>query len=262
MRLNEMNTSSLKIKQSLLLGLLAVGIAVPVTSFAVPTYSITGTVRDFRDTHPDFEGAIGGLETGIVKSTLGADGKPVWSGAGDSSSQYSTEANFNQWYNDVAGVNTSASYTIDLSDTDGDGIFTYSSNSFFPIDGELFGNEGRSHNYHFTYELNTAFTYAGGETFSFTGDDDVWVFINDELVVDLGGVHGAESGSIDLDSLGLTAGDDYTLDLFFAERHTVASNFRMETSLKLTTPEPTPAPGVLALLSLGLIGLGFSRKRK
>lgn len=111
-----------------------------------------------------------------------------------------------------------------------------------------------SHNYHFTYEINTKFTYSGGETFSFTGDDDLWVFIDDELVIDLGGVHGALSSSVSLDSLGLTVGNDYTLDLFFAERHTSASNFKIETSLLLETV-PVPDGGSSAILIL--IGAGM-----
>ena len=239
--------------------LMAIAVAAPPAAFAVPSLNLTGTIRDFNDTHPDFEGAIGGVETGIVNTTLGADGKPVWSGTGDLSVQFSNEANFNQWYRDVAGVNLSTAHTISLTDADNDGIFTFASSSFFPIDGQLFGNQGRVHNYHFTYELNTAFTYTGGETFSFTGDDDVWVFINDELVVDIGGVHGAASGAVDLDTLGLTLGNNYSLDLFFAERHTVASNFRMETSILLQT---VPEPSILALLGMGLLGVGFIRRRR
>ena len=53
---------------------------------------------------------------------------------------------------------------------------------------------------------------------------------------DLGGVHPAITGSVDLDAaaaaLGIVAGNTYDFDLFFAERHLVASNFRIDTSIE------------------------------
>lgn len=256
-----MNLTSLrKLKKTFLISLVAACVATPAIGFAAPTsLDLTGTIRDFNDTHADFEGLILGHETDVVKSTLGLDGKPDWNGP--NSAQFSNAANFNEWYNDTAGVNLSKSHTISLTDPDSDGVFTFADSSFFPVDGDLFGNQGRSHNYHFTFELHSEFTYTGGETFSFTGDDDVWVFINNELVVDLGGVHGAINGSVDLDTLGLTTGTNYDFDLFFAERHTSASNFRMDTSIALTST-PMPEPGILALLSLGLVGIGVTRRSR
>ena len=196
------------------------------------TIALTGTLRDFHASHPDFEYVLGD-DRGLVEQALGSDGKPVYAGGAGTSTTNGQEA-FDQWFRDVPGVNESKSYTITLERTTGS-VFTYDNQEFFPLDGELFGNEGLEHNYHFTYQIHTTFKYEGGERFKFTGDDDLFVFINGQLAIDLGGVHGAESDEADLDGLkgqlGITAGETYALDFFFAERHTTQSTFRIDTTI-------------------------------
>ena len=180
------------------------------TSAQAASINLTGTIRDFSQSHADMQYRIA-TDRGIVESTLGADGKPVYAGGPNGTATTTGQENFDQWYRDVDGVNQSTDFSITLDNTitPDSNVYTYTNSSFFPIDNQLGGNEGMAHNYYFTYELESKFTYQGGETFSFRGDDDVWVFIDDQLVVDIGGVHGPQSGSVNLDTLGLTSGEDY-----------------------------------------------------
>jgi len=198
--------------------------------------NLTGVLRDFHDSHPDFGDAIAD-DRGLLQARLGADHKPVYAPAGHTGTT-SGAANFNQWYRDTPGVNESTPYTLMFRD-DGNGVWTYDNQEFFPLDGQGFGNENQSHNYLFTFELHTEFAYRGGEVFTFAGDDDLWVFIAGQLVIDLGGVHSAQTDQVDLDAeakrLGLSLGGTYPLELFQAERHPSGSTFRVDTSLRFTS---------------------------
>ena len=93
----------------------------------------------------------------------------------------------------------------------------------------------KRHNFGFTMKIQATFEYIPGQYFEFFGDDDVWVFINNRLVVDIGGQHAQVFGAVDLDTLNLTEGANYPFHIFYAERHTSQSNFMMRTSIDLKT---------------------------
>ena len=210
-------------------------------------------------------------------------------GGADNSSQrrnLSNPANFAQWYTDVAGTNLSIPYTLNLTLTDTP-TATYSnlgdanSTAFNPLAGLGWvakGDETASQvsvpavaacgssetsNVSFSTETHFVFEYKGGERFDFSGDDDTWVFVNKILTVDLGGLHGKQTGYFILDAdtdgagtdtadgsatanangsyydgtiystsastgklaLGLVVGKVYEVVMFQAERNQCGSNF-------------------------------------
>jgi fibro-slime domain-containing protein len=202
------------------------GGAVPCIPVELP--SLVGRVRDQTPANPDFEGAFLGDDRGIVLSELGPDRTPVYAGAAGHPSTHGGDAFF-AWFHDVDGVNLGKDFTLPL--VPAGSAVAFVSDEFFPIDGDLLGNEGRPHNFHFTLAVGARFTHTGGERLTFAGDDDLFVFMNERLVLDLGGVHSTESGQVEVDalapSLGLEVGADYALDLFFAERHTTGSTFHL-----------------------------------
>jgi fibro-slime domain-containing protein len=194
--------------------------------------ALVARVRDFTPaTNPDFESFGGALAKGIVATDLGPDGKPVFALARNVTSKSS----FDQWYNDVPGVNIRIDYPIMLTAV-GNDQFEYVNSNFFPLDNMGFGNYADTkHNYHFTTQINTEFKYVGGEVFDFEGDDDLWIFVNGKLALDLGGVHSSLKGTVDFDAqaaqLGIVKGGTYRMDIFHAERQTIGSNFKIRTTI-------------------------------
>ena len=94
-----------------------------------------------------------------------------------------------------------------------------------------------------------------GTPLDFTGDDDVWVFINRQLAVDLGGIHIPVNGSVTFGAgartnFGLTNGQVYEVAVFQAERQTNGSTYRLTLSGFNAAPSqctPTCGDGIVSI---------------
>lgn len=115
----------------------------------------------------------------------------------------------------------------------------------FPLDSSptkeagYLGISGAEHNFHYALSSQAYFYYDEAEElyFEFAGDDDVYLFINEKLALDIGGAHLAAKERINLnemqEQLGLESGNVYKFNFFYLERHTDYSNFYIKTNIQL-----------------------------
>lgn len=118
-------------------------------------------------------------------------------------------------------------------------------------DGMVNGGGDNNHNYFFGLRYDIKFTlgdYIGNLKYKFTGDDDLWVVLDgNKVVIDLGGIHNAATGEVDLWKYLLNKGQtnanltddqkkaEHTLTVLYMERGAVASNCEMEFTLPNAT---------------------------
>ncbi len=258
-------------------------------------YLMAATVRDFSKDHTDFEfpGLTGDfLLKGMVQTALGPNRKPVRSAK--ATTPPVTFDSFDSWWKtdstnaDPKQRGYESCVDIPMSKSS-DGLWEYDSyrdsptdHSFFPVEGAnnhfpaetmascyvkpppdttVWVTGGPQRNGNFCMESHASFIYQKGQHFAFRGDDDVWVFINDQLVVDLGGVHTPKSDSVDLDKLNLTAGKEYKWDFFYCDRQPCGSSLRVKTSIYFRQQRslykeeiPSTVPGQVGFKILKLEG--------
>lgn len=230
----------------------------PIGTRGICDFKLAVTVRDFSKEHPDFEDESMKYDVatlGMVTQALGPDNKPV-----RSAKVVPFTTRFGDWFKDnttdpvLTSRNHRTCKDLPMSKTKS-GLWGYDSyneksHSYFPIDDfnpfsetnasgyqdkdGTYKNEPppSAHNFHFCMEFDANFKYKKGQEFKFRGDDDVWVYINKQLVIDLGGPHPALEASVKLDTIpGLVEDKEYPFHFFFCERRITGSNLLMETSI-------------------------------
>lgn len=217
---------------------------------------LSGTIYDYRmgllpfkdsSIYDPFSHRIStGPINGLVKNRLGSAGQPVWSGKPTCENQLDTskpcENALNapeRWFQSKPGTNLPLPFSLTLPAA-GDETFSFSDSLFFPLDTQLnlpgttqynpffdqyLGQNMENHNFGFCFDLHGMAQPVSGGTLTIRGDDDTWVFLDSQLVVDMGGQHTADSRTVSMDLLARPLPALVSLDIFHCERYVNESNF-------------------------------------
>lgn len=233
--------------------------------------TMSATYYTIAESDQDMNHLAGGVYNNEVQQNLGPNGLPILN-----TTQYGCTTNCFSSSNAPQDVTSNGQITwwspslnnggaggsSDVTQT-GTGTVTlpYNNGSFYPTNGTG-GNDASGFQ---AAVFSTVLNVPTAEAISFNvGADDVaFVYLNDQIVCDLGGVHGDSAGTCT--SSVLSAGSN-TLEIFYAdlEETGAALTFSVETSGITGAPPSTgvPEPANLALFGLGLGAMTYLVRRR
>ncbi|MBR5032071.1 MAG: fibro-slime domain-containing protein [Treponema sp.] len=193
--------------------------------------------------HPDFENkAIGtGILPDLLEETLDKDKKPVFNNNKPTASLHiQSKESFSQWFRTIEGVNKEVRKTITFESINNSSEYEFIDEWFLPINGEGFGDslcENDPRNYNFTVEA-TFYLLCKENTpivFTCSSDDDLWLFVNNKIAVNLGGLHPKEIATepINPEDFNAKPGDYMEIKVFKAERCATGSVMGIKVSQEI-----------------------------
>ena len=213
------------------------------------TGSFSGVKKDYMNAS---QGIIYGLDKENYKNVLfNVDEPGLFSDAKKTGKTIYN--NYKLTFDKQDNGNDSSTYTL-KSVTSPSGDVTLAGDNFFPLNnadsnvldcGYNAADGQKGTNYYFGMRYDISFSlngYTGDLLYKFTGDDDLWVFVDGELVLDLGGIHPECGGDVDLWQTGPIARElqtvasrdkvnmstNHTITVLYMERGGNASNCNMK----------------------------------